>query len=113
MNDRIALGAYQAAAEARLSIPDDLSVISFDDSDLAGWLRPGLTSAAIPHFELGRRAVERLLEPSLSPGIERVLMPLSERESVAPAPISRTARPRARAAPAPPPRPPRPRRSPR
>ncbi len=61
LNDRIAFGAYQAAREAGLAIPDQLSVVSFDDSDLAGWLRPELTSVALPHYELGRRAVRLLL----------------------------------------------------
>ena len=46
------------AAGGRVGIPDEVSVVSFDDSDLAGWLRPQLTSVALPHFELGRRAVE-------------------------------------------------------
>jgi LacI family transcriptional regulator len=84
LNDRIAVGAYQAAAEFGLAIPGDLSVVSFDDSDLASWLRPGLTSAAIPHFELGRRAVEILLAPDKPIGVHRIPMPLRERGSVGP-----------------------------
>ena len=40
MNDRIALGAYQAVADAGLRIPDDLSVLAFEGSSLARWLRP-------------------------------------------------------------------------
>ena len=63
-NDRIAMGVYQAAHEFGMRVPDDVSVVSFDDSDLAGWLRPKLTSVAIPHFEMGRRAVELLLDPA-------------------------------------------------
>ena len=47
LNDRIALGAYQAVSDAGLVIPDDLSVVSFDDSDLASWMRPGLSSLAL------------------------------------------------------------------
>jgi LacI family transcriptional regulator len=83
LNDRIALGAYQALAEAGRHIPDDVSVISFDDSDLASWLRPRLTSIAIPHFELGRQAVELLLEDGYAGGIHLVPMPLRRRDSVA------------------------------
>lgn len=82
LNDRVALGAYQALAEVGLRIPADVSVVSFDDSDLAGWLRPQLTSVAIPHLEIGRRAVELLLAPSDPPGVVRVPMPLRERESI-------------------------------
>ena len=61
LNDRIAFGAYQARARPACGIPDGVSVVSFDDSDLAGWLRPELTSVALPHYELGRRAVRLLL----------------------------------------------------
>ncbi|GIH12749.1 alanine racemase [Rugosimonospora africana] len=83
LNDRVAFGAYQAAAEAGLTVPDDVSVVSFDDSSLASWLRPGLTSIAIPHFELGRLAVELLLAEVPAHDVHRVTMPLRERESVA------------------------------
>ncbi len=84
LNDRVALGAYQALAEAGLSVPGDVSVVSFDDSDLAAWLRPGLTGVGIPHLEMGRRATELLLAPSAAPAVHRVAMPLVTRESVAP-----------------------------
>lgn len=90
LNDRIAFGAYQALQEAGATVPDDVSVISFDDSDLAGWLRPELTSVALPHYELGRRAVRLLLAPEPVEGVEEVPMPVRERASVAaPRPESR------------------------
>jgi LacI family transcriptional regulator len=84
LNDRIAFGAYQALQEAAVGIPDDVSVVSFDDSDLSRWLRPALTSVALPHYELGRRAVRLLLAPEPVEGVERVPMPLRERASVGP-----------------------------
>jgi LacI family transcriptional regulator len=62
MNDRIAMGAYQALVEAGLRVPDDVSVVSFDGSALAGWLRPVLTSVELPFTELGALAVRRLLD---------------------------------------------------
>jgi LacI family transcriptional regulator len=97
LNDRIAMGAYQAAQEAGLVIPDDLSVISFDDSDMASWLQPQLSSVAIPHFELGRRAVEILLMDNRPTDIQRVPMPLRERGSIGPPAVrKRTRRARAR-----------------
>jgi LacI family transcriptional regulator len=83
LNDRIAMGAYQALGARGLLVPSDVSVVSFDDSDLASWLRPSLTSVALPYFELGRRAVELLLDSERRPGIHRIPMPLRERESVA------------------------------
>jgi len=83
VNDRVALGVYQALREAGLAIPGDVSVISFDDSELAAWLRPQLTSISLPHYELGWRAVETLLGPSCEPGITRLPMPIRSRHSVA------------------------------
>ncbi|MBY8875018.1 LacI family DNA-binding transcriptional regulator [Micromonospora sp. PLK6-60] len=81
MNDRLAFGAYQALGEAGLSIPGDISMISFDDDPIATWLRPKLSTAALPHEQMGRRAVELLVdgdthEPSYVP------MPLRRRRSV-------------------------------
>ncbi len=84
MNDRVARGIYQALALAGRRVPDDVSVVSFDDSDLASWLHPQLTSVAIPHFELGRRAVELLLDEDRRTGLHRIPMPLRPRGSIAP-----------------------------
>ncbi len=61
-NDRVAMGAYQAAAHLGLSIPDDLSIVGFDDQELiASNLRPGLTTMRLPHYEMGEWAVKNLL----------------------------------------------------
>jgi LacI family transcriptional regulator len=84
LNDRIALGAYLAIRDAGLGVPGDLSVISFDDSDLAGWLQPELTSVAIPHDELGRHGVELLLDPNRAAGAHRIPMPIRNRHSLGP-----------------------------
>jgi LacI family transcriptional regulator len=82
LNDRIALGAYQALRGAGLTIPDDVSVVSFDDSELAAWLRPQLTSISLPHYQIGWRAVELLLGPAQDPGVMRLPMPVRQRASV-------------------------------
>jgi LacI family transcriptional regulator len=82
LNDRIALGAYQALRGAGLAIPDDVSVVSFDDSELAAWLRPQLTSISLPHYQLGWQAVELLLGPAQEPKVVRVPMPVRLRASV-------------------------------
>ncbi len=88
-NDRLAMGAYEALAEAGLRIPDDVSVVAFDDQDLASWLRPKLTTIALPHYEIGRLSVELLLTDRMEAVVHRVAMPLRLRESVAPvAPLS-------------------------
>lgn len=80
-NDRLALGAYQALGEVGMTIPGDVSVVSFDDSDLASWLRPQLTSIALPHYRLGRTAVELLLTGQLDPVVHRVPMVMQARAS--------------------------------
>jgi LacI family transcriptional regulator len=82
MNDRLAFGAYQAAAEAGLAIPRDVSIVSFDDDVIASWLRPGLSTVALPHEQMGRKAVELLLRPKAS-GQVLVPMPLRRRSSIA------------------------------
>jgi LacI family transcriptional regulator len=59
----MAMGAYQAATELGLKIPDDLSLVGFDNQELiAANLLPGLTTVALPHYEMGAWAVKRLVE---------------------------------------------------
>ena len=84
LNDRVALGAYQALYDADRRVPGDVSVVSFDDSDLASWVRPTLSSVALPHEALGRVAVELVLDPPGEAEVRRLPMPLRRRESVAP-----------------------------
>lgn len=62
-NDRIAFGFFQAAAHAGVSIPEDVSVISFDDEVLASYLDPGLTTVALPYLEMGQKAAQLVLQP--------------------------------------------------
>ncbi|KRA97311.1 transcriptional regulator [Devosia sp. Root685] len=80
LNDRLAFGAYQALAEARLSVPEDVAVVSFDNDELASYLRPGLTTIGLPHEEMGRRAVELLLGEASAPQL--IEMPVIERGSL-------------------------------
>jgi len=84
LNDRLAFGAYQALTEAHLAIPDDVSVVSFDDDEIAASLRPGLTTVAIPHEQMGVLAIELLGAPGSMERDLLVPMPLHERESIAP-----------------------------
>ena len=64
MNDRLAFGAYQALSELGLSVPNDVAIVSFDNDELAAYLRPGLTTIALPHEDMGRQAVDLLLGDS-------------------------------------------------
>lgn len=85
LTDRVAFGSYQALQEAGLRVPADVSVVSFDGSDLASWLRPALTTVALPHYAMGVAAVEQLAAPDAGAGqVRRVPMPLLERQSVGP-----------------------------
>lgn len=61
-NDRMALGAYLALAEAGLRIPEDVSVVGYDDQDpLVTEIRPPLSTVRLPFYEMGRWAAGRLL----------------------------------------------------
>ncbi|RRS02193.1 LacI family DNA-binding transcriptional regulator [Glycomyces terrestris] len=91
-NDRMAMGAYQAAAELGLDIPRDLSIVGFDNQELiAANLFPGLTTVALPHYEMGEWAVEMLVHllsgdadhKRLPDGPTRLHCPLVTRGSVA------------------------------
>jgi DNA-binding LacI/PurR family transcriptional regulator len=62
MSDVLALGALQAAAELRLAVPEELSVVGFDDSPAAALATPALTTVSQPHEEKGRVAAGWLLE---------------------------------------------------
>ena len=58
-NDRIAVGVYTAAHHRGLEIPRDLSVIGYDDQQLiAAEQDPPLTTIALPHYDMGRWAME-------------------------------------------------------
>lgn len=60
-SDLMAIGVYDAAGERGLRIPDDLSVVGFDDLPEAGWTAPPLTTVRQPIAELGAAAVRMLL----------------------------------------------------
>lgn len=55
-SDVIALGAIAAAYERQLRVPEDLSIVGFDDRRLASQAQPPLTTIALPLFEMGRIA---------------------------------------------------------
>lgn len=87
-NDRMAMGVYRALAERRRRIPQDVSVIGFDDqAPIPESLFPGLTTVALPHYEMGAWAVETLatLLGDEAATADSVLMPCRtvQRESIA------------------------------
>jgi LacI family transcriptional regulator len=61
-NDLQALGLIEAARCCNLRIPDDLSVVGFDDMAPARWASPPLTTVQQPFAEMGRTAVQNLMQ---------------------------------------------------
>jgi LacI family transcriptional regulator len=88
--DLMAMGVYQAAMEAGLRIPRDLSIVGFDNMEFAAGLHPGLTTVALPHHEMGSWGVRQLLALMESPAATarqvRLAGELVRRRSVAPPP---------------------------
>lgn len=61
-NDRMAIGCYEAARTLGISIPEELSVIGFDNDELSGYLDPRLSTMQLPHEEMARWSVAQLLD---------------------------------------------------
>jgi LacI family transcriptional regulator, repressor for deo operon, udp, cdd, tsx, nupC, and nupG len=57
----VAFGAIQAIQDVGMRVPDDISVVGFDDVEFASIIRPPLTTIYQPKYETGRAAVEILL----------------------------------------------------
>lgn len=66
-SDVVALGAIGALREAGLRVPDDVSVVGFDDIPLAAYFDPPMTTIRLPAFELGQAAGRALLERIADP----------------------------------------------
>jgi LacI family gluconate utilization system Gnt-I transcriptional repressor len=61
-NDDLALGALFECQRRRIRVPEDLSIIGFNDLDFCASAYPALSSVAIPRSEMGRRGAEIVLE---------------------------------------------------
>lgn len=62
ISDVIALGALRAAEDMGLRVPEDLTVVGFDDVEYATMFRPMLTTVSQPCYQLGKTSCELLLE---------------------------------------------------
>lgn len=60
-SDHMAIGGYEALAYAHLSVPNDVSVVGFDDLPEARWVYPPLTTVRQPLKDMGRAAVQLLV----------------------------------------------------
>jgi LacI family transcriptional regulator len=61
-NDEMAVGVYRVAHDLGLSIPEDLSVVGYDDAPIASQVWPALSSVHLPIRDMGQTAAERLLK---------------------------------------------------
>lgn len=86
--DFLALAVLEAARTEGLSVPDDLSLVVFDDNPLVQHASPPLTAVSQPNRELGHQAAQLLLDRVADPGgphVQRLLRPeLVVRSSTAP-----------------------------
>ncbi|EEA96704.1 LacI family DNA-binding transcriptional regulator [Pseudovibrio sp. JE062] len=85
-NDLMAMGAYRAIQERGLRIPEDISVIGYDDVEYASYMAPTLTTIKQPSFELGLSAAEALInhleEKTEMPPVIKLVPELVVRSSV-------------------------------
>jgi len=93
-NDIAAIGAMRAIYDAGLRVPDDISVVGFDDILSAAYQRPSLTTVRQPLREMGSRGAQMLLKMIANPEAETiaetVMQPeLIVRESTGPAKAAR------------------------
>jgi len=88
-NDHSAIGAIKALTERGLSVPADVSVVGFDDIDLAEHLTPALSTVRINKETMGRTAVQRLIDRANDPRLPHTSLVLDvsfvQRGTVAPA----------------------------
>lgn len=88
MNDRMASGAYTAAAERGLVVGRDVSIVGFDDHEVATCLSPLLTTTRLPLYEIGSAAASILMEmfegheSRKGGGLVKIKCTLCERKSI-------------------------------
>ena len=81
--DRMALGTYDAVKAVGLSVPDDISVIGFDNQPvIVEQLHPPLSTMALPHEEMGHWSINTLLKPTPIPERQVLPCPYIKRASV-------------------------------
>lgn len=82
-NDLIAIGAMRLLQERGIRIPQDISVIGFDNIEAAEICSPGLTTIGVDRKEMGRTAVRMLLDPAAHTEPKPIGVKLVERKSTA------------------------------
>jgi LacI family transcriptional regulator len=91
INDLLAMGALRAAADLGLHIPEDLSLVGYDNIPMANYLVPRLTTVTKDAHTLGKQAFELLLARMQNPDLPRQVIhgpaKVVIRESTGPAPV--------------------------
>lgn len=64
LNDAMAIGILRELRQNGVRVPEDISVVGFDDIAVAADVAPALTTARIPMFEMGQHAVSLILRPA-------------------------------------------------
>ena len=90
-NDEMAAGVYKAAFRLKIAIPEELSVVGFDDSPVASRLSPALTTIRLPIRDMARLAAAKLIPPVANAAVEggsvsRIESHLVVRDSTQPPP---------------------------
>jgi LacI family transcriptional regulator len=89
-NDRMAVGALMGLLESGIRVPEDISVMGYDDQfQLAAEIRPALSTVVLPYGAMGRLAAEQLAAGASTTDHARTLVhcPVVMRHSTAPPPI--------------------------
>lgn len=96
-NDLMALGALEALKQLGRKVPQDVAVIGYDDQEISRHTHPPLTTMVLPNYEMGRAAVETLMELTAASSVQgqgggkahsarrrmlKIECPLVERETV-------------------------------
>ncbi len=87
-NDLMAIGAMEAMSERGLDVPGDVSIMGYDDQELARYTHPPLSTLVLPNYDMGQRAAEALLDMTVHgkasrPVVRRIDGPLVPRASTA------------------------------
>ncbi len=94
-SDLVAIGVIRGMHAAGARVPEDVSVVGYDDIEVAAFVEPPLTTVRQPKLEMGRRAMDRVLgarSATRRPGHETLAGELVVRASSGPAPAGRDRR---------------------
>lgn len=77
INDEIAIGAIRALIDKGITVPEDISIIGYDDIDFAKYMNPALTTIAQPMDDIGKVALKLIIEKveGLSSKTEKIELP--------------------------------------